>query len=104
MKLKLLMIKIAVKEKGKLRCLFLEPLKLYGEGEYNLNVVKEIRVTDSFLGLDKNDRGCQIDQSFENCTTNALVENILEHCGCLPFNIRQSDKVKKDVSPKRDFS
>ena len=30
-----------------------------GEGEYNLNDVKEIVVTDSYLGLDKTIRGCQ---------------------------------------------
>ena len=30
-----------------------------GQGEYNLNNVKEIVVTDSYLGLDKNIRGCK---------------------------------------------
>ena len=30
-----------------------------GQGEYNLNNVKEIVVTDSYLGLDKTIRGCQ---------------------------------------------
>ena len=35
-----------------------EPVKLTGEGEYNLNVLKEIRVTESYLGLDQNIRGC----------------------------------------------
>ena len=58
-----------------------------------MNVVKEVRVTDSFLGLEKETRGCQTDESYENCTTNAFVEKSLELCGCLPFNIRQTEKV-----------
>ena len=32
---------------------------LDGEGEYNLNDVKEIVVTDSYLALEKTIRGCQ---------------------------------------------
>ena len=32
---------------------------MHGEGEYNLNVLKEIQVTDSYLELDQNTRGCQ---------------------------------------------
>ena len=32
---------------------------LEGEGEYNLNDVKEIIVTDSYMGLGKTIRGCQ---------------------------------------------
>ena len=33
---------------------FSEPLKLVGEGEYNINALKEFNVTDSYLGLDEN--------------------------------------------------
>ena len=64
-----------------------------------MNVVKEIRVTDSFLGLEKDIRGCQTVDSFENCTTNAFVETSLEFCGCLPFNIRQSENVGNSTLP-----
>ena len=32
---------------------------MIGEGEYNLNVVKEIVVTDSYLKMDQSVRGCQ---------------------------------------------
>ena len=36
-----------------------EQIELIGEGEYNLNVVKEIDVTDSYLAFDQNFRQCQ---------------------------------------------
>ena len=73
---------------------FLEPLKLYGEGDYNLNVVKEVKVTDSFLGLDSDVKGCNMEETFENCTTKIYIETVKEKCGCLPFNIYLSDKVQ----------
>ena len=46
-----------------------EAVKLIGEGEYNLNALKEIRVTDSYLGLDQDDTQCQDKEPFDNCTT-----------------------------------
>ena len=47
----------------------LEPVKLSGEGKFNLNIVKEIKVTDSFLGLHQSVRGCQNETSQDDCTT-----------------------------------
>ena len=72
---------------------FLEPVKLIGEGEYKLDVLKEIVVTDSYLGLDKYIRGCQNEEPLENCTTRSYIENLVRNCGCLPLTIRLTDKV-----------
>ena len=36
-----------------------EPVEMMGEGEYNLNVMKEISVTDAYLQLHQDVRGCQ---------------------------------------------
>ena len=63
-------------------------MKLIGEGEYNLNALKEIKVTDDFLGLDQDVRQCQNEEPLTNCTTRHHLKTILEKCGCLPFNIR----------------
>ena len=71
------------------------PVKLIGEGEYNINVFTQIKITDSFLGLDKDIRKCQNDEPYLNCTTRKYHETLLSKCGCLPFNIRRSDKVYK---------
>ena len=70
-----------------------EPVVLVGEGEYNLNVLTDIKVTESYLGLDQNIRNCQKKESFDNCTTKEYHDSVLDHCGCLPFNIRLSNKV-----------
>ena len=75
--------------------IFSEPLKLYGEGEYNLNAVKQIRVTSDYLSLEKNVIKCQTEESFENCTTQHHIDHLLDQCHCLPLSIRVSDIVVK---------
>ena len=40
-------------------------LKLPLEHEYNLNVVKEIKVTESFLTLDESTKGCQNEETLK---------------------------------------
>ena len=73
--------------------LFVEPVQLEGNGEYNLNVLKEMEVTDAFLGLDENARQCQNEEPFV-CTTKQYVDTFLGECGCTPLNMRLSDKVE----------
>ena len=70
-----------------------EPLELIGVREYNLNALKEIQVTDSYLGLDKYIRNCQNEEPFYNCTTRKYNTTILEECGCLPLKMRFLNKV-----------
>ena len=47
----------------------LEPVKLIGEEEYILNVLKEINVTESYLGLDQVIRYCDEKESLQDCKT-----------------------------------
>ena len=70
-----------------------EPLELIGEGEYNINALKEIKVTDAYLGLDQETRGCQTKEPYFNCTTKQYIETIRSKCGCLPSNIQHTDEV-----------
>ena len=79
------LIKIAYK-------IIVEELKLIGEGEYNLNNLKEIRVTESYLGLDEDVRQCQHEEPLNNCTTRQYLNTLLGECGCLPINIRPFHK------------
>ena len=70
-------------------------MKLIGEGDYNLDAMKEIMVTDSYLELDQDVTKCQNKESFFNCTTRQYVKTVLAECGCLPFNMRLSNKVSE---------
>ena len=73
--------------------IFLEPVKLIGEGEYNMNTMKEIKVTDSYLGLDQDLKKCQNEEPYFNCTTRHYHDAVLKQCGCLPLHIARSNKV-----------
>ena len=70
-----------------------EPVIFIGEGEYNVNVLKEIKVSESYLGMDQGVTECQNEESFYNCTTRKFKDTLLEKCGCLPINIRISNEV-----------
>ena len=60
--------------------------------EYNLNVVKEITTTDSFLSLDESIRQCQ-EESYDECTTKKYIKALKNKCQCLPFHIRVTEEV-----------
>ena len=68
-------------------------MTLTGEGQYNINSLKEIRATESFLTLDADIRGCRISgESHDDCTTRLFLENMRQKCGCLPFSIATQDE------------
>ena len=70
-----------------------DPLKLIGEGEYNLNAVKEIKVTESSLGLGGAVLECQNTEDLHDCTTRHYIDAFMDSCRCLPFNIWTSKNV-----------
>ena len=63
------------------------------ENEYNLNVIKEITATSSFLSMERNVRKCQNDESFDECVTRKYIDNLIKKCNCLPLNLRLTYKV-----------
>ena len=73
--------------------LFIEPVSLIGEGEYNLNVLKEIEAKDSYLGLDQDVRKCQNNEPLLNCTTRKYLEDVMEKCKCQASHLRISFEV-----------
>ena len=71
----------------------LEPVKLVGKGDYNLNNLKQIQVTQSYLGLDQEVRKCQNEESLDTCITNQYLDTVQKKCGCLPFQLRLKNQV-----------
>ena len=72
-----------------------EPLNLAIRKEYNLNNVKEVKVTDDFLTLDRDTIGCQNDESINDCKTGEYVDSLMRLCKCLPYPIIDFKKVYK---------
>ena len=69
----------------------IEPVELQGEGRYNLNDMKEIMVTDSYLDLDQTVRACQNKESLHSCSTRLHTAAFLAQCGCVPFNMTHAE-------------
>ena len=66
------------------------------ENEYNLNVIKEITVTDSFLSMADEVRECHEEETFDECVTEKYMEVLKAECDCLPLNLRIHDEVKEE--------
>ena len=66
---------------------------MIGEYQFKLETLKEISVTDSFLGLDINSRKCQNVKTFNDCKTTLYIEKMMHECGCLPLSHTLSEKV-----------
>ena len=78
-------------------------MTLSGEGEYNLNILKEIEVTDSFYELNDKVRKCQIykgNDTYDTCTSRYFMEQMMLKCGCLPFAIKNGSVNHKKVCYK----
>ena len=56
--------------------------------------MKEISVTESFLGLDGDTKNCQIIETYDKCKTRNEIENLRQKCGCLPLSLKFSEEVK----------
>ena len=67
---------------------FLDSLILHGEGNYNLNVVKEMKVTDSFMGLPQGVKQCQNTKVYLDCKTEEYLQALINNCMCLPFGLK----------------
>ena len=64
-----------------------------GEGQYNLNNLKEIEVKDSFLKLSPEDINCQHKEPINICTTRQHKDSLIRNCSCLPLKMRTSNEV-----------
>ena len=60
-------------------------MKLGIEKEYNLNNIKEIRVTEELIT--KNVTNCNYEESFDDCRTRKLIASLYQECACLPYSI-----------------
>ena len=60
---------------------------LSGEGHFSLSGVKEMKVTEAFVGLGEEITHCQTGQSRADCLTGKYLARALNTCHCAPLNI-----------------
>ena len=61
---------------------------LQGEGHYTLTAVKDIKVTEEFLGLGQEVTKCQTKEARADCVSRRYQEQVLASCHCAPLHIR----------------
>ena len=74
-------------------------MALPGEGHFNLNILKEITAKDSFLELDSDVikfKTYEVEDSYDNCTTRYISEQMMQICKCLPFAIINNGAINGD--------
>ena len=79
-----------------------EPLSLAGEGTYALSAVKEIDVTEAFLGLEEKTKLCQSEETSEDCWMKIYFKEGLVKCKCTPYSLRNYSKV--EVNSRKAFA
>ena len=72
----------------------IEPLILYGEGDYALTAIQEIDAKKAFINLDKEgtEHDCQNVETFLECETNEYIKIGLEKCNCTLYSLRDFSK------------
>ena len=64
------------------------PLVLSGGGHYGLTDIKDVRVSQEFVGLGEAVTQCQTKEAGADCLTRKHQETVLATCGCFPFSLR----------------
>ena len=77
-----------------------DSLELVGEQGFHLKIFKEISVTESFMQLGDNVRGCQDVEMQRNCTIQKYVQTKTK-CGCVPLSLSLYDDDSICIQPKQ---
>ena len=63
-------------------------LVLEGEGHYAMSAIKDIKVTDKFVGLGEGVTKCQTMEYKVDCQTREYREKVLSECNCSPYQLK----------------
>ena len=76
---------------------------MYGEGNYALTDIKEIQVTEEFLGLGTAITDCQNKEYRSDWSSRQYQEKVASSCSCAPLNLKQfhSHQVTGDIDNVR---
>ena len=75
-----------------------------GEAGYGLGGLKEVEVTEWFLGMDQAVTQCQQGETLAACQTRSYRAAAEEQCGCLPFSLKDYHHSHNKVSTQSVWS
>ena len=64
------------------------PIVLFGEGNYALTDIKQIKVTEDFLSLGEEMTKCQDVEEYNHCLTRIYGHKMIDICGCSPLSLK----------------
>ena len=64
------------------------PIIVFGEGNYALTDIKQIKVTEDFLSLGEQKTKCQDVEEYNHCLTRIYGQKILDICDCSPLSLK----------------
>ena len=64
------------------------PILLFGEGNYALTDIKQIKVTEDFLTLGEEKTKCQDMEEYDHCLTRIYGHKMIDICGCSPLSLK----------------
>ena len=60
---------------------------LHGEGHYTLSSIKDIEVTEEFVGLGPLVTNCQTEEDRVDCLARRFREKVISSCRCSPYTL-----------------
>ena len=75
-----------------------------GEAGYGLGGLKEVEVTEWFLGMERAVTQCQQGETLAACQTRRYRAAAEEQCGCLPFSLKDYHHSHNKVSTQSVWS
>ena len=62
-----------------------------------MTAVKDIKVTEDFLGLSDNVKKCQSEETFKECSTRQYLHAVESQCNCIPYALKYFSTVQNQV-------
>ena len=53
-----------------------------------MSAVKDIKVTEDFLGLNEDTKKCQSKETYKDCTTRNYLHAVVKKCNCVPYGLK----------------
>ena len=79
-------------------------MKHFGEGNYELGNIQEVKTTEDFRSQNIKIRECQTESTWEDCVTKRYRKLLIDRCSCLPFNLQNYSSNNEQVSNTRRTS
>ena len=73
--------------------IILDEFVLTERGQLSMKMFMDINVTDSFLDLNENVRGCQSKEKFAKCLQTKYADQMMKECGCVSVQIALQNQV-----------